>query len=97
MFSKWKLTFTQDISRRGKASEMLLSYFTLYNRAQNSKRRKTTKTGTLRRNVYNRELKQPQRQRQQDRLKFAYLTMKNSSFAPFARAFLHILQSFSFF
>ena len=65
---------------------MLLSYFALYNRAQNSKRRKTMKTGTLRRNVYNRELKQPRRRRQQDRLKFAYLTMKNSSFAPFARA-----------
>ena len=34
-----------------------------------------------------RELKQPRRRRQQERHKFAYLTMKNSSFARFARAF----------
>ena len=35
----------------------------------------------------NRELKQPRRRRQQERHKFAYLTMKNNSFARFARAF----------
>ena len=35
----------------------------------------------------NRELKQPQRRRQQKPHKFAYLTMKNSTFARFARAF----------
>ena len=34
-----------------------------------------------------RELKQPRRRRQQKPHKFAYLTMKNSSFARFARAF----------
>ena len=34
-----------------------------------------------------RELKQPRRRRQQERHKFAYLTMKNSTFARFARAF----------
>ena len=34
-----------------------------------------------------RELKQPRPRRQQERLKFAYLTMKNNSFARFARAF----------
>ena len=33
-----------------------------------------------------RELKQPRRRRQQERHKFAYLTMKNSTFARFARA-----------
>jgi len=37
--------------------------------------------------VDNRELKQPQRRKRQKRHKFAYLTMKNSSFARFARAF----------
>ena len=36
---------------------------------------------------FNRELKQPQRQRKQKLHKFAYLTMKNSIFARFARAF----------
>jgi len=36
---------------------------------------------------YNRELQQRRRRRQQERYKFAYLTMKNSSFARFARAF----------
>ena len=35
----------------------------------------------------NRKLKQPRRQRQQKPHKFAYLTMKNSIFARFARAF----------
>ena len=35
----------------------------------------------------NRELKQPRRRGQQERHKFAYLTMKNNSFARFARAF----------
>ena len=30
---------------------------------------------------------QPRRRRQQERQKFAYLTMKNNSFARFARAF----------
>mgnify|MGYP006964521911 CR=1 FL=1 len=35
----------------------------------------------------NRELKQPRRRRQQKPHKFAYLTMKNSIFARFARAF----------
>ena len=35
----------------------------------------------------NRELKQPRRRRQQERHKFAYLTMKNTTFARFARAF----------
>ena len=34
-----------------------------------------------------RELNQPRRRRQQERHKFAYLTMKNSTFARFARAF----------
>ena len=34
-----------------------------------------------------RELKQPRRPQQQERHKFAYLTMKNNSFAHFARAF----------
>ena len=36
---------------------------------------------------HNRELKQPRRRRQQKLHKFAYLTMKNSIFARFARAF----------
>ena len=35
----------------------------------------------------NRELKQTRRRRQQERHNFAYLTMKNSTFAHFARAF----------
>ena len=35
----------------------------------------------------NRELKQSRRRRQQKPHKFAYLTMKNSVFAPFARVF----------
>ena len=35
----------------------------------------------------NRELKQPRRRRQQEPHKFAYLTMKNSILARFARAF----------
>ena len=35
----------------------------------------------------NRELKQPRRRQQQKPHKFAYLTMKNSIFARFARAF----------
>ena len=34
----------------------------------------------------NRKLKQPRRRQQQERCKFAYLTMKNSIFARFARA-----------
>ena len=34
-----------------------------------------------------RELKQPRRRRQQKSHKFAYLTMKNSFFARFARAY----------
>ena len=34
-----------------------------------------------------RELKQPRRRRKQKPVKFAYLTMKNSIFARFARAF----------
>ena len=34
-----------------------------------------------------RELKQSRRRRQQERHKFAYLTMKNSTFARFGRAF----------
>ena len=38
-------------------------------------------------NLVIRELKQPRRRRQQERHKFAYLTMKNSTFARFARAF----------
>ena len=37
--------------------------------------------------VANRELKQLRRRRQQESRKFAYLTMKNISFAGFARAF----------
>ena len=37
---------------------------------------------------HTRELKQPWRRPQQKRHKFAYLTMKNNSFARFARAFL---------
>ena len=40
----------------------------------------------------NRELKQPRRRRQQNPHKFAYLTMKNSIFARFARAFSIFLQ-----
>ena len=38
-----------------------------------------------------RELKQPGRRRQQKPDKFAYLTMKNNSFARFARAFFIFL------
>ena len=45
-----------------------------------------TAVGSLRRQNLKRELTQPRRRRQQDRHKFAYLTMKNSSFARFARA-----------
>jgi len=47
----------------------------------------------------NRELKQPRRRWQQKPHKFAYLTMRNSIFARFARAFFHldILKTFSFF
>ena len=41
----------------------------------------------FRRAADNRELKQLRRRRQQERHKFAYLTMKNSIFARFARAF----------
>ena len=37
--------------------------------------------------LLNRELKQPRRRRQQKSHKFAYLTMKNSIFARFARAY----------
>ena len=36
---------------------------------------------------HNRELKQPRRRLQLERHKFAYVTMKNNSFARFARAF----------
>ena len=36
---------------------------------------------------HNRELKQPLRRPQQERYKFAYLTMRNNSFGRFARAF----------
>ena len=46
------------------------------------------------------KLKQPRRQRQQERHIFAYLTMKNKSFPRFTRAFFSfsdILQTFSFF
>ena len=39
----------------------------------------------------NRELNQPRRRRQQERREFAYFTLKNSSFARFARAFLIFL------
>ena len=44
-------------------------------------------------------IKQPRRRRQQERHKFAYLTMKNNSFARFARAvfIFDISQTFSFF
>ena len=38
-----------------------------------------------------RNLKQPRRRRQQERHEFAYLIMKYSSFARFARAFFHFL------
>ena len=41
-------------------------------------------------NTGNRELKQPRQRRQQESHKFAYLTMKNNSFARFARAFFII-------
>ena len=47
-----------------------------------------------------RELKQPRRRRQQKPHKFAYLTIKNSIFACFARAFFifwHFARTFSFF
>ena len=47
---------------------------------------KVTQTVFTELNV-NRELKQPRRRRQQKPHKFAYLTMKNSIFARFARAF----------
>ena len=42
---------------------------------------------------------QPRRQRQQERHKFAYLTVKNNRFARFARAFFIFghPQTFSFF
>ena len=45
------------------------------------------------------ELKQPRRRRQQERHKFAYLIVKNNSFARFARAvfIFDISQTFSFF
>jgi len=36
----------------------------------------------------NKELSQPRRRPQQESREFAYLTLKNSSFARFARAFL---------
>ena len=36
-----------------------------------------------------REFKQPRERRQRERHKFACLTMKNGSFAPFARASFH--------
>ena len=47
----------------------------------------------------NRELKTPRRRRQQERHKFTYLTMKNNSFARFARAFFIFrhFAAFSFF
>ena len=46
-----------------------------------------------------RELTQPRRRRQQERHKFAYLIVKNNSFARFARAvfIFDISQKFSFF
>ena len=44
-------------------------------------------TISLRFRAINRELKQPGRRRQQERHKFAYLTMKNSTFARSERAF----------
>ena len=47
---------------------------------------KFTAVGSLRRHNLKRELTQPRRRRQQERHKFAYLTMKNNSFARFARA-----------
>ena len=47
---------------------------------------KSTVTG-----IDNRELKQPRWQQKPH--KFAYLTMKNSIFARFARAFFHLLTS----
>ena len=37
--------------------------------------------------IFKRKLKQPRRQQQQKPHKFAYLTMKNSIFARFARAY----------
>ena len=43
---------------------------------------------------YIRELKQLRQRRQQERHKFAYLTMKNNSFARFARTFF-ILKLFA--
>ena len=42
---------------------------------------------SIKRDVVIRELKQPRRRRQPERHKFAYLTMKNSTFARFACAF----------
>ena len=39
-----------------------------------------------RQNLKNRDLTQPRRRRQQERHKFAYLIVKKSSFARFARA-----------
>ena len=46
-----------------------------------------------------RELSQPRRRRQQERLNFAYMIVKNNSFARFARAvfIFDILLMFSFF
>ena len=45
------------------------------------------KPGPVGHSYDSRELKQPRRRRQQKPHKFAYLTMKNSIFARFARAF----------
>ena len=49
--------------------------------------------------INNREFTQPGRRRQQEGHKFAYLIVKNNSFARFARAFFifDISQMFSFF
>ena len=59
----------------------------------------TPDRNSVRVDPYTRELKPPQRQRQQKPHKFAYLTMKNISFARFARALFifDILKTFSFF
>ena len=64
-----------------------LFLFLMRNWNKNCENKKTTRT-TGPRKVKIRELKQPRRRRQQKPRKFAYLTMKNSISARFARAFV---------
>ena len=71
-----------------------LGYFSHIERCEDLRQRRVTISGDVFVDVgvvdlklRNRELKQPRRRRQQKLQKFAYLTMKNSIFARFARAF----------